>query len=544
VSFLPFHTQTTRRAFAQYGAAGLAAVVFGGAGAWRAYASGSDGFDALRDRFDPCFDGSPVARPFAAMLSIPPAVTGGAVSLTERRGETEIIPGIRTPVWGYDGRFPGPTILARKLRPVTATFTNALPPGEDPGSLIVRTPQDADHPFRASSTVVHLHGINTDARSDGYPEDTRLPGQSATHVYPNNDYQRPATLWYHDHSVHITSPHVYRGLAGFYLLQDQLEDALGLPGTVSADGARGYGVFDIPLLLKDVMIDPRSGILIYDNCSHTGALGDVMTVNGKQQPRFAVANRKYRFRILNGSDQRQYLLALRRLSNVSRDPRDPGANEPLTLIGTDQGLLPAPEGTTTVHTTPAERHEIVVDFARHPVGTRLVLVNLLVDPDKPKLFPLMAFDVSRTEPDPSRIPPVLRGPEHPADTQPPARTRLWRFDRQGGYWSINGKQWDPARVDAFPVVNTTEEWVLENRSGGWGHPIHPHLGRFRIVRIEGRAPTPGELTGFHDVVWLGPNQRIRIVHQFWNFTGRFAYHCHNGSHEDHDMMTQFEVQPG
>jgi spore coat protein A, manganese oxidase len=160
-----------------------------------------------------------------------------------------------------------------------------------------------------------------------------------------------------------------------------------------------------------------------------------------------------------------------------------------------------------------------------------------------QLFQLMAFDVTREEPDLSRIPRVLRGVEHPADTAPPVRKRVFQFDRQGGYWSINGKQWDPARVDAFPALNTNEEWVLINNSGGWGHPIHLHLGRFRIIEIRGRAPTPGELRGFHDTVWVGPNQTVRVVHQFWNFAGRFVFHCHNGSHEDHDMMSQFEVRP-
>ena len=73
------------------------------------------------------------------------------------------MPGITTPVWAYTGVFPGPTIMARKLRPTAVTFTNALPPGDDPGSLIVKTPQDPEHPFRPSSTVVHLHGSNADA---------------------------------------------------------------------------------------------------------------------------------------------------------------------------------------------------------------------------------------------------------------------------------------------------------------------------------------------------------------------------------------------
>jgi hypothetical protein len=56
--------------------------------------------------------------------------------------------------------------------------------------------------------------------------------------------------------------------------------------------------FDIPLLIKDVMIAPEPvdgrppGTLIYNDCSHFGAFGDVVMVNGKQQPRSDVANRK------------------------------------------------------------------------------------------------------------------------------------------------------------------------------------------------------------------------------------------------------------
>jgi FtsP/CotA-like multicopper oxidase with cupredoxin domain len=99
-------------------------------------------------------------------------------------------------------------------------------------------------------------------------------------------------------------------------------------------------------------------------------------------------------------------------------------------------------------------------------------------------------------------------------------------------------------VDAFPVLDTNEQWTLANDSGGWGHPVHIHLGRFLVTRVEGRAPRPAEQQGFKDVVWVGPNQSIDVVHQFWNFTGRFVFHCHNGSHEDHDMMSQFEVLPG
>jgi FtsP/CotA-like multicopper oxidase with cupredoxin domain len=518
--------------------------------------------NTLRDVINPCENNSPQGRRFTQPLPIPPAKQ--AVNdpnagednyvITEVRSQAQIVPGITTPIWGYDGIAPGPTILARKLRQVNVTFVNQLPPNEDPTGLIDKNPPSEEHPFVPSSTVVHLHGINGDHFSDGYPEDNdtaghrhrKNPGEVFTHHYPNNEYQRPFTGWYHDHSVHITSHHVYRGLAGMYLLSDPQEDALRLPGSPLADGpGRGYGVFDIPLVQKDVMIDKDTGKLIYNNCSHMGAYGDVMTVNMKQQPFFSVANRKYRFRHLNASDSRQYLIAIRKIENVNRDFEDKSANEPFMLIGADQGLLPAPIITDRFHTSPAERWEFVFDFSRYPVGQRLVMVNLLIDPDEPKLFPLMAFDVQRVEADPSQVPPVLRPAEHPADAQGAVQTRFFRFGKDNGpYWSINGKIFDKRRDDAKPVLDTNEDWILDNPSGGWGHPIHIHLGRFRVMEVSGRAPRPGELEGFKDVVWLGPNQRIKVRHQFWNFTDRFVFHCHNGSHEDFDMMSQFNVQPG
>jgi hypothetical protein len=44
------------------------------------------------------------------------------------------------------------------------------------------------------------------------------------------------------------------------------------------------------------------------------------------------------------------------------------------------------------------------------------------------------------------------------------------------------------------------------------------LGRFKVVSIDGRAPRPAE-TGWKDVVWLGPDQTIRVPTEFPNFTG-------------------------
>ncbi|WP_166174982.1 multicopper oxidase family protein [Rubrobacter tropicus] len=472
---------------------------------------------------------SPRRPPFEADLAIPPVIDarrGESIRLDARVGRQEIIPGITTPIWGYEGVSPGPTILARKGIPVNATFVNNLPAAGDPGNIII--PEELGR-RSLSEIVVHLHGVNTDAPHDGHPLFTFPSGESFEYFWPNNDFQRPATLWYHDHAIHATSQQVYRGLAGFYVLTDELEERLNLPD----------GEFDVGLKIQDVIID-KSGLLVYANEGFKGVEGDVVTVNGRQQPRFEVARGKYRFRILNGSDAREYRLAL-------------SDDSVFHVIGSDHGLLPAPEPTRRLHVAPAERYEVVIDFARYQPGTRIVLQNRLDEPQDRRLedrfdprLPtsrVMAFDVTRRQGFTAPIPARLRPLADPTGVPTPARaarTRNWEFDRQDGFWSINGRQFAPGRVDARPRLGTSEIWRFVNPAGGWVHPIHPHLVRFLILDLKGRPRRPGE-SGWKDTVWLGPNVTARVLMEFRNFAGRYVMHCHNVSHEDHDMMTQFET---
>jgi FtsP/CotA-like multicopper oxidase with cupredoxin domain len=96
-----------------------------------------------------------------------------------------------------------------------------------------------------------------------------------------------------------------------------------------------------------------------------------------------------------------------------------------------------------------------------------------------------------------------------------------------------------------------EKWVLQNKSGGWFHPVHIHLVDFHIISRNGGAPFPYE-KGWKDVVYVGPNETVELVMRFnaadnidpsEPVTGKYVMHCHNLIHEDNDMMTQFETQP-
>jgi len=125
--------------------------------------------------------------------------------ITQREAQVNILPGKFTPIWGYDGLFPGPTIKAKRDRSVVIRYTNRL----------------------TVPTSVHLHGASTASEFDGFPMDVMLPGESKTYVYANK--RRAATLWYHDHAMDHTARNIYQGLAGFYLIEDDIESALCRP---------------------------------------------------------------------------------------------------------------------------------------------------------------------------------------------------------------------------------------------------------------------------------------------------------------------------
>ena len=191
----------------------------------------------------------------------------------------------------------------------------------------------------------------------------------------------------------------------------------------------------------------------------------MILVNGKPWPAMPVERRKYRFRILNASISRSYELAL-------------STGDPFTVIGTDGGLMPAPQVAQTIRHGMAERYEVIVDFAKYPIGTRVVLRNL--QPDNNREFPntdvIMAFDVTSdaTDTTDNEVPAVLNPNNATMNLQPSqAKTsRLMDFKRQGGEWTVNGRTWEDVinsgftLLEAHPALNDVEIWTFRNNSTG------------------------------------------------------------------------------
>jgi FtsP/CotA-like multicopper oxidase with cupredoxin domain len=461
--------------------------------------------------------------------AIPPEGAADYYDVIMTPGQQEIIPGMLTEVWGYNGIFPGATFMAERERTIVARFVNRIPE-------IVAT---------------HYHGGHTPADSDGVPMDSYAswdvfsPGGlagSRTHVFPN-DNPFPATLWYHDHGEDVTAVNVYRGLCGLFLLKPNQSAADATIRSIEAKLPSGYGRYDIPMVFQDRQFW-WDGSFNYNNFDHDGFLGDRFLVNGVIQPYLPVANRKYRFRWLNGSNARQYEFFL-------------STGDKFFVIGSDGGLLPEPAEVNSLRVTPAERYEVVIDFSRYPVGSRLYLLNCLQqvsgrgpeDVNMDYCTPLVEFRVVREEDDPSTIPDVLQPDiaqfikDHL--TERPGlqvQNSHWRFERGNGAWQVNGKFFDPNRVDLVERLWTHSSWTLENSSGGWSHPIHIHDEEFAVITRNGRPPKPYE-AGLKDTFNLGPNDVVRIA-AYWTGeqnVGQYVFHCHNMEHEDMRMMGIFEV---
>jgi FtsP/CotA-like multicopper oxidase with cupredoxin domain len=428
-------------------------------------------------------------------------------------------------IFGYNGVTPGPTFHAHVNQPVLARIYNDLP-----ANLVG---------FGSPDIITHLHGGFTEAQSDGFPLDFYGPGQFKDHLYNNilpdsDERETESTLWYHDHRVDFTAQNVYRGLAGFYLMFSEIDSgnetdsnpkALRLPS----------GQFDVPLILQDKLFD-AAGQVRFDDFQFDGLLGDKFLVNGKIQPRFKVARRKYRFRFLNGSNSRFYEVAL-------------SSGQPFVQIGSDGGLLPRPLSRPSFQITPAERIEVIVDFSHANLGDQIFLYNRQEQENgrgpTGKLLhpgtPILRFDVNRDAPDPSQVPDkLLELP--PIELDQVVRERRWEFNRKGGAWVVNERFFDGNRVDAAPKRGSAEIWELVNKSGGWSHPIHIHLEEFQVITRNGKPPPPQEVAR-KDVFTLGPNETVRIFMRFRMFTGRYVMHCHNTVHEDHAMMIRWDVVP-
>lgn len=386
----------TRREFLNRSAASAAVMMCGGS------LLGDSAFAAshVARRLTPFLDAMPLLVDNAIDGTTSPGATYDLMAALVRRKVHHELPAGR--FFGYlrDGG-PGPDdVLASYLGPALVAktgvgfdvnFHNGLQPEDfravfkTPGAPGASYLQFPPHP--EVRILSHLHGGFVAEADDGNPYvnfDAVAFRQVQTVTYPN---EQPASLlWYHDHYVGDTRMNVVAGLAAGYLIRDVVDDGeggLGLPSPI--------GVYELPLVLQDRQWNPNGSLLYPVNPPSLNGpwigeyFGDTMVVNGKVWPYLIVDPCLYRFRIINGCNARIL------------DIEIPGAD--MTVIGSEQGLLPQPAPVNHLAMAPAERYDVIVDFsplAGHVTQMKNNNPMSPVSTPAPELTQVMQFRVNQT----------------------------------------------------------------------------------------------------------------------------------------------------
>lgn len=486
-----------------------------------------------------------------------------------------------TPMYCYDGTYPGPSFEAKSGIPIVARFINKLPSEHLlPVDLAVCDGVSPD-----GRAVVHLHGGHQEWTSDGdaYAWWTAsgkvgpdAPSDPGLYTWANS--RTPAPLFYHDHAACVTRLNVYAGLQGLYNLRDKRDTSVGCDG-----------VSEFPLVLRDIALNPDA-TLAYPTELVPEMFGNVSLVNGAAWPKHTVPAGKVKYRLLNGANSRFYNLRVYAMNaEGGTDLTKPGPS--FVVTGVDGGALDRPvKVTDSLLVGPAERYDFTLDFSGLDGGW-FVLYNDAGTPysgpgdasgDEVPLPLVMAFHVSHREavprpgsevacPAPARslravapVEPPFIAANHLATEVAPLRPadRLIDMreyeDAEGRLMLLLEQKHCAEPVNIFPQLFSTECWDFINTTPDY-HPMHIHQVDFQII-----GSTPFDVDGYlatGEVVYTGPlvppspqdagpKDMVKVpvgvvtrVCAKFDLPGLWMFHCHILEHEDYDMMRFFTVVP-
>ncbi|CAA6803789.1 MAG: Multicopper oxidase [uncultured Sulfurovum sp.] len=462
--------------------------------------------------------------------------------------------------------------------------------------VIIRTSRGTEMTLKldnqlASDSTIHWHGFKIPAIMDGGPDVPVAP--STTKDYTFSMLQPAAPLWFHPHPDMETGKQVYMGLAGAFLLEDDISKKL------EADKNLPSGDRDVVLLVQDRRFAAEANGVrelqyMTMDMDSDGMLGDKILVNGSVIPKLEVDTAQYRFRLYNVSNARNYDFAF-------------DDNRTFKVVATDGGLLNEPVELTNITLGAAERVEIIVDFSNDAIDSKILMVSRptagdmmgMIDMDEMDSnsssemsgmsemdsnsdsgmdgmsgmdgngmggmdgmagsgegLVIMRFDVKTSVADDvilyQKLPESAEISTRIDPTTAVNATANRQFVMQmtrgantgGGMnmsFVINSKTFDMNRVDEFITADTTEIWEIRNASP-MAHPFHAHAVQYQILERNGVAVTGVDL-GWKDTFLVQPGGSVKIIAKFDPVlsVGDYMYHCHILEHEDAGMMGYFRV---
>ncbi len=426
-------------------------------------------------------------------LRFPPELQPGE-SLIFKSANVEVWPGTTTQILGLNDSYPAPTIRVQKGDNFSVLFENQ----------------------HTEEATIHWHGLLVPELMDGQPKDAVLPGNSYTYTFPI--FQKAGTYFYHSHAHHLTAKHVYKGYAGFFIVEDDNELQYGLPTSN----------YDIPLLIQDrhSAYQPQFTYAPTMMDRMTGYLGDVPLVNGTPEAYFEVQKTLYRFRLLNGSNARIYKIAF-------------SDNSPFWVISTDGGLKDEPSQMNNLYLAPGERVDILFDFFPYTIGNSLTLQSQTFTGvgNQGLQMDLLRFDVVGNLSSGGIVPQNLSAINY-HNINDIQRTRNFVLSQSGmgsGMHRINGLTYDMNRIDEQIPFDELEEWKFINNTNNF-HPMHVHGVMFQVYSRNGNTNLQPNDKGWKDTVLVNPNETVSVLVKCNDYSGIYLLHCHNLEHEDDGMM--------
>ena len=416
--------------------------------------------------------------------------------------------------YSYNNQVPGPLIEARPGDTIRIRFTNSLP----------------------EETNLHFHGLHVSPTGNADNSFVMVaPGEQFQYELPLVANHPGGTFWIHPHMHGAVARQVWRGLAAPVIVRAELD---AIPEVKAAA--------EVVLVLQDVTLG-TDGIPVEPGFMQqmAGREGSVITAAGNVNPTIPIQKDGWvRLRLINASCSRFYRLQLE--------------EHELYQIASDGGSLPAPVGLDELLLLPGQRADLMIQGSRAPGTYRLLnlpynrgatgmgmgmgMMGMMGGTagalSAPSTIATLAYSrqANRVVPLPQKLVSV-------APLPPPSRVRSFTLGQSMGQgmmgggmgFGINGRTFDPSRVDTRVRLGDVEDWEFLNPMA-MDHPMHIHTNAFQIIQPDGSAQP-----AWRDVVLVRAGDRVRVRMAFQDFTGKLMYHCHIFDHEDLGMMGVLEI---